>query len=489
MPIRGLWLVSHKQGHCDMVRFSRRYPTVEKQAKAFNRTSYVATPEDADLLKALQLELGLSDENKNFVEYRDSCSRISKTNVHTLSLTEGKLWPVLAIQTADFIYVCLPLVEQSVAPPPQLIRVNSISEAFALLSGITQFINSGQTNDGDISSKLAQLTFLLTQICPLGSPIDTNLLTLLDNTNSGSLTSQMYKPPAWRTSKQKGKAQIEVYITEKVKSTQYSKGGDSDMWQVNGTVSCKCNLEAITPNVMVGLNLPANGSPLQDILLHPCVTSVDSSMLISSSVSVMEDSAFNGPYKFPFIPPFDLFHLCYYTSQVPVPPILGFYQLVEDGQQLQLSVKLKLHESVKNGFDYCEAQIPFFNRGQIKHFEYKVSYGQLELSKEKSLLVWVIGQKFPKSLEISLTGSVTFSSEVHPNDPVDPICVGNTAYVKLYFRIPDYSLTGCYADQHSVQVFSSAKPKIVTSRELISSEYFIWNSKAPAPAVYRSLLA
>ncbi|CAJ0933440.1 unnamed protein product [Ranitomeya imitator] len=168
-----------------------------------------------------------------------------------------------------------------------------------------------------------------------------------------------------------------------------------------------------------------------DILVHPCVTSIDSSMLISSSVAVTDDSAFNGPYKFPFIPPFDLFQLCYYTSQVPVPPILGFYQLTEDGPQAQISIKLKLHESVKNGFDYCEAEIPFFNRGQIKHFDHRISHGQLESSKEKSLLVWVIGQKFPKSLEITLTGTVTFSSEKHPNDPVDPICVGNTAYVKI----------------------------------------------------------
>ncbi|XP_053553303.1 AP-5 complex subunit mu-1 [Bombina bombina] len=488
MPIRGLWLLSYKPGQSGMVRFSRRYPTVEKRAKTLNKASYVNIPEDSDLLKSLLHELGLTDDNKNFVEYRDSCSRICKTNVHTVSVTEGKLWPVLAIQKDDFIYVCLPLVEQPLKPTPPLISINSISEAFALLLGMISFMNSGQNSEADVVSKLGQLPLLLTQACPLGSPIDTILLALSDNPNTIPVSSQTYKCPAWRATRQKGKAQIEINITEKVKSTQYNKGDDSDMWLVNGTVSCKCNLEAITPNVIVSLNLPANGSPLQDILAHPCVTSVDSSMLISSSVAATEDSAFSGPYKFPFIPPLDLFHLCYYTSQIPVPPIMGAYQLVEDGQNLQLSVKLKLHESVKNGFDYCEAQIPFFNRGQIKHFEYKVSYGQLELSREKSLLIWVIGQKFPKSLDISLSGTVTFGSEIHPNDPVDPICVGNTAYVKLYFRIPEYSLTGCYADQHSVQVFSSAKPKTITSRELIASDYYIWNSKAPAPVVFRSLV-
>ncbi|KAE8587083.1 hypothetical protein XENTR_v10021857 [Xenopus tropicalis] len=359
MPVRGLWVLSHRQGHSAVMRFSRRYPTVEKRAKIYNKASYVAIPEDKDLLKALLLELGLTDENKNFVEYRDNCSRINKTNVYSLSVSERKLWPVLAVQKADFIYVCIPLVEQSLTPPPPLLTINSISEAFALVSGVMLFISVGQNSETEVSS----------------------------------------------------------------------------------------------------------------------------------SVALTDDSAFNGPYKFPFIPPSDTFQLCYYTSQVPVPPILGFYQMTEDGSQVHLSIKLKLHETVKNGFEYCDAKIPFFNRGQIKHLEYKVSHGQLELSREKSLLVWVIGQKFPKSLEISLNGTATFSSEAHPNDPADPICVGATGYVKLSFRIPDYSLTGCYADQQTMQVFSSAKPKIVTSRELISSDYYIWNSKAPAPVTSRSFYA
>lgn len=41
-----------------------------------------------------------------------------------------------------------------------------------------------------------------------------------------------------------------------------------------------------------------------------------------------------------------------------------------------------------------------------------------------------LGQKFPKSLEISLTGTVTFRS-MSKEQPVDPICTGSTAYVKV----------------------------------------------------------
>lgn len=47
-------------------------------------------------------------------------------------------------------------------------------------------------------------------------------------------------------------------------------------------------------------------------------------MLLSTSAEPLHDSVYNGPYKFPFIPPSDSFNLCYYTSQVTAPfqPVL-----------------------------------------------------------------------------------------------------------------------------------------------------------------------
>ncbi|XP_069494178.1 AP-5 complex subunit mu-1 [Ambystoma mexicanum] len=488
MAIRGLWILLSGGGEAGPGLYSRRFPTVEKRAKSFNGASYVKLPEDLNFMNALLVELGLTEPDKNFVEHRDSCSKINKTSVHTVPVGEGSIWPVISIQKGDLIYACLPLVEQSLKPQPALISIHGISEAFSLLSGLMAFMNSGQKNEAELAAKLQQLPLLIMHACPFGTPLDTNFNGLLENVSDSS-TNPIRKQPSWKTSKFKGKAEVKVCVTEKVKSMQYDTKDATDMWQVSGTVTCKCNLDATFPSVTVSLNLPANGSPLQDILVHPCVTSVDSAILTSSSVDGPDDSAFSGPYKFPFTPPLDQFSLCYYTSQVPVPPILGFYQLKEEDLQLKLTVNLKLHESVKNGFEYCEARIPFVNRGPISNLEYKLSFGQLDVSREKGLLVWLIGPKFPKSLEISLSGVVTFGpkSSVPHQQAADPICTGNTAYVKLNFRIPDYTLTGCYADQHSVQVFSSAKPKIVTSRELISSEYYIWNSKAPAPLVCRSM--
>lgn len=488
MALRAVWLIRHEPGAplCGSVRFSRRYPTVEKRAKIFNGVSYVPVPEDGPFLKALLFELRLLDNDKDFVESRDSCSHINKTSIYGLPIGGEELWPVVAFLRNGLIYASVPLVEQTLSPRPPLISISGISQGLQLLFGIQDFLYLSQKNDSELNTKLSQLPDLLLQACPFGTLLNANIQNLLDNSNFAPVT-QPQKQPAWKAGAYKGKPQVSISITEKVKSMQYDKQDIADTWQVVGAVTCKCDLEGIMPNVTISLSLPTNGSPLQDILVHPCVTSLDSAMLTSSSIDAVDDSAFSGPYKFPFTPPSESFNLCYYTSQVPVPPILGFYQMKEEEVQLKIAVNLKLHESVKNNFEFCEAHIPFYNRGPITHLEYKVSFGQLEVFREKGLLVWIIGQKFPKSMEISLSGTVTFGAKSHDKQPFDQICIGGTAYVKLHFRILDYTLTGCYADQHSVQVFGSGKPKISTHQKLISSDYYIWNSKAPAPVTYGSL--
>lgn len=490
MALRAVWLVRHEPGTPlgGTVRFSRRYPTVEKRAKIFNGVSYVPVPEDGPFLKALLFQLRLSGDDKDFVERRDSCSHTNKSPVYGLSVGSEELWPVIAFLRNDMIYASVPLVEQALSPRPSVVSVSGVSQSLELLFGIQDFLySSSQKSDTDLNTKLSQLPDLLLQACPLGTLLDTNFQNSLNGTNFSSVT-QPHKQPAWKVGAYKGKPQISISITEKVKCMQYGKQDAADTWQVVGTVTCKCDLEGIMPNVTISLNLPTNGSPLQDIIVHPCVTSLDSAILTASSIDTMDDSAFSGPYKFPFSPPLESFSLCHYTSPVPVPPILGSYHMKEEEVQLKITVNLKLHESVKNNFEICEAHIPFYNRGPITHLEYKVSFGQLEVYREKSLLVWIIGQKFPKSMEISLSGTVTFGAKGHNKQPFDHICIGNTAYIKLHFRISDYTLTGCYADQHSVQVFASGKPKISAYRKLISSDYYIWNSEAPAPVTYASLL-
>ncbi|KAJ7345400.1 hypothetical protein JRQ81_001350 [Phrynocephalus forsythii] len=475
MALRGLWLISHEPGGQSTLLFSRRYPTVEKRARNFNGLSYVPVPEDGPFVKALLFELRLTDGDQQFVERRDGCSRINKSSAYALQVEGGEdLWPVVAFHKSGLIYAALPLVEQAVTPHPPLFSISGVSQALGLLAGLLAFMSAGPKSEAERGAKVGQLPSVLMQACPLGTPLDTNLNSSPWDNIPLAPASHGQKPPAWRTCTYKGKPQVNVCITEKVKSVQYDKRDVVDMWQVYGTATCK--------GIPTYQSSKGTGFLWEWTFWYTRASPpLDSAILTSSSVDTTDDSSFSGPYKFPLIPPPDLFSLCFYTSQVPVPPILGFYQLKEEETQWKFSLHLKLHESVKNTFEYCEARVPFFNQGPITHLEYKVSHGQLEVSKEKSLLVWIIGQKFPKSLEIFLTGSVAFGPGSQEGQPRDPLCAGTTAYVKLYFKILDFTLTGCYTDQHSIQVFNSGKPKISTAREVLSSNYYIWNSKAPAP--------
>ncbi|XP_008281517.1 AP-5 complex subunit mu-1 [Stegastes partitus] len=483
MTIRALWIISQEKGENVSIRFSRRFSTVEHRAKSLAGSSYVAVPEESTVLQLLLTELGLSDPDKAYVALRDDCLHRPRSPALELRVDgpgKGILWPMLAISQGPLILACLPLVDVPPEPRPPLASLLSVSQGLTLLAGLQTFLlGSGSKPDGEgLVSRLAMLPSVLLQVCPLGTPLDVPLLgPPATPTLPASAGNQ--KQPAWKTGLHRGRAVVNVALTETVRSMQYGNRSRQDLWDVFGTVTCKCEVEGVLPNVMVTLSLPPNGSPLQDILVHPCVTSLDSSILTASSVDNCDGSAFSGPYKFPFSPPLEPFRLCSYTSQVPVPPILGSYQLREEENQVHVSVTLKLHESVKNSFEYCEAHLPFFNRDQMGVAEVKVSYGQLDVSKEKNLLVWVLGQKFPKSLEVTMEGKISFSGPT--KGPADPLCTGLTAYIKLYFKVPDMTLSGCCVDQHSVQVYSSAKPRIATSRELTSKDYFIWNSTGTAP--------
>ncbi|XP_077477217.1 AP-5 complex subunit mu-1 [Stigmatopora argus] len=488
MSFRALWIITHDKGENASVRFSRRFATVEHRAKKFGGSLYVAVPEDSSVLKLLLTELGLSDPHKPFVLLRDDCRRCPKTPTYELRVGPGQetLWPVVVITQGPVILACLGLVEVPLEPRPPMAKLMCVSQGITFLLGLQNFLlgPGGKFDNEVIASRLAMLPPVLLEVLPFGTPLDVPSVKA-PATSSVVAPAGSQKHPVWKTGFHRGRAVVNIALTETVRSMQYGDPSKQDTWDVYGTVMCKCEVEGVLPDVTVTLTLPPNGSPLQDILVHHCVTSLDSSILTACSVDNSDGSSFSGPYKFPFSPPLEPFRLCGYTSQVPVPPILGSYQLKEEEKILLLSANLKLHESVKNSFEYCEAHLSFFNRSQMGFMDVKVSSGHVDVFKEKNLLVWVLGPKFPKSREVTMEGRINFSGPAA--GPTDPICTELTAYMKLYFKVPDITLSGCCVDQNSVQVYSSAKPKIITSRALKSKDYYIWNSTSPAPICQMSL--
>lgn len=216
----------------------RRYPTVETRAEAFNGSTHVAIPSDNDFLKALLFELRLTDD-QSFVEHRDTCTRIDHSSVRSVRVEGGDLWPVVAFQKSGLIYVCLPLVEETLEPRPPLLTISGLSQGLALLFGILDYISPSRKNEAEMSAKIGQLRNLLIQACPLGTPLNTNISSLNSSFDDIQVIPTDEKQPVWRSNTYKGKPQVNVSITEKVKCMQYDKRDVVDMWQVYGVVNCK----------------------------------------------------------------------------------------------------------------------------------------------------------------------------------------------------------------------------------------------------------
>lgn len=216
----------------------RRYPTVEARAEAFNGSTHVAVPSDSDFLKAMLFELRLTDD-QSFVEHRDTCTRIDHSSVRSVRVEGGDLWPVVAFQKSGLIYACLPLVEEALEPQPSLLTIPGLSQGLALLFGILDYISPSRKNEAELSAKAGQLRTLIIQACPLGTPLNTNISSLSSSFDDIQVVPTDVKQPAWRSNTYKGKPQVNVCITEKVKCMQYDKRDVVDMWQVYGAVNCK----------------------------------------------------------------------------------------------------------------------------------------------------------------------------------------------------------------------------------------------------------
>lgn len=196
--------------------------------------------------------------------------------------------------------------------------------------------------------------------------------------------------------------------------------------------------------------------------------------------------------KVRFRPPTESFPLCHYSAKTPHGlPVQGIYQMQGDANSVQISVQLRLSNKVKNSFDYCEVHLPFFHRGPVVRLDSAgPSAGNILLSPDKRRLVWDVGQKFPsKSLEVSLSATIFFGEKrqhqatadgQQPTLVEDPFCTGINSYAQVYFKIQDFTLSGCAIDPRSLVVYPGGKFKLNISYEFLSADYKIWNTNGDA---------
>lgn len=487
MSFRGIWIIAKDNKEEGHLLFSRKYTTVERRHKLIHGgTPEGGLPEDSKFVKSLFSKLEIGRTTDEFVEEYDGCRASKGEPVFALNVNGEEIWPVVVIQKVNLVLACLALLENKRFDcKTTVVEIPAISIGYALLHNIVEFLEISAANNVQVSSQFEELDQILKILMPFGTPTDTNL-----NTVKNFMTGKdigwipKYKLSAWRPVLHKGKNQLQVNIEEKVNAVIYNHVENTvyrDTCQSYGTVSCKAEIEGVPE---ISLNLVSK--PNVRMVFHPCLQSNDMETGRSSSLGNSPPEFYKSVEQGPvsrtvrFTPPLDQFPLCHFSCDSQL-PVTGVYYMRANRPQpdsTQVLLKLQLSEGIKNSFEYFEVHIPFFYRGPIIKMDFVTDSGALLVSPEKRRLVWSVGQKFPKSLRTSLGTTVTFADPT-PGERThfeeDPFCKGQSSYVQLYFKLTNSSLSGSDVDHKSVYINPRSNTKINIAKELVASDYKIWN--------------
>ncbi|CAH1793186.1 unnamed protein product [Owenia fusiformis] len=478
MSLRSVWIVSLPGRTIGKVLFSKYFGTVERRAKIFDGEFYTSIPDHNAFYEALTSELGVTLNPLNKGSTRDSCGNIGQKPVFELTLKNNKkLWPLLVVEQYGVLFCCLPLVEDGCGSKPPLVKITGLSVGFSLLLGMADCIGPLNQPLAETSVKLAELHGYLHQAAPFGTPTMISPHVVKGTLLSRSTTSQSgQKHPAWKPVSHRGKSQLYLAITEQIRAVQYDRQDTPDAYTLTGSAVCKAELDGLIQDVSVNLQQRKDGVPLDHLVVHPFVS-------ISDSQSIYSTDSPPSSRRLRFTPPLEMFTLCHYTvTSLPHLPIKGFYQMkLKDKDSVELLIQLKLMDNIKASFEYCELQIPFFNRGPMVHCDSTPSCGTTLMSPDKTILVWNIGHKFPsKSNEASLKASVKFGQPNVQAIKEETFCTGQNSYAQIYFKLVDYTGSGVQIDPKSVQVSPQTKHKLTIVQELVAADYKIWNSHGDA---------
>lgn len=498
MSLRGIWLFMFADKDAQSVLFSRRFPTVERRAVLHQKgTSLTEIPSDVDLSYAVSNELGLRHRlgvaPDEFDKDVDSCSKPEHKPVIEVKVKAGSLWPVVVIEKFGLVFTCIPLVESDLSDGnPPLVKLPGVTLGYSFLHSMVEFVG-GWTSKEQLQAKANELHKFVCVAAPFGTPIDTNFTTIQALINNKDINiPQKGKQPAWKPVLHKGKQQLTLNVREEIRAAQHVKKEVQNECQHFGIISCKADMEGI-PEITASIT----SSWLDFLVVHPCVLEGDThvqppmfqpSQMLKGSELVAR--------KLRFRPLTESFPLCHYSAKTPHGlPIQGIYQMQGDANSVQVSVQLKLSNKVKNLFEYCELHLPFFHRGPVVQVDSAgPSTGAILLSADKRQLVWDIGQKFPsKTLEVSLNATIHFGerkqqtgdqSQQDAGFVEDFFCTGINSYAQVFFKIQDFTLSGCAIDPKSIVVYPAGKFKLNLTYEFSTLDYKIWNTNGDAVFAY-----
>ncbi|KAJ6226762.1 ap-5 complex subunit mu-1 [Anaeramoeba flamelloides] len=285
--------------------------------------------------------------------------------------------------------------------------------------------------------------------------------------------SQQTIIPAWKPILYKGKPSIQLNIDEIFYANQYDRQSDgiNDIWEVQGRVSCKCNLES---NPTVVLSFTDEGiDQCQDLVVAQRIRLTKENSLICLLPN-------NKRTKI----------LKYKVQQPEQVPIRGYFQMIEiSPTQIDLLIQLKFMDHIPNSLKFCNLQLRFRNR-DIKKIDLNPSSGNITKSKENDSINWNIlsgssSKKTVKNLEVQLPGSIFFSKE-HPNKD-RPNEEKISCYAKLKWEISNWSISKMSIKPKVLLLYGEKKKAEITAsviHKAISGEYLIWNSLGDVDHVF-----
>ncbi|KAN0047989.1 hypothetical protein ACTA71_002380 [Dictyostelium dimigraforme] len=449
-------------------------------------------------------------------------------NTHVISLNQERLWPFIYIKKKNLYFITIPVIEEFLVSnrKPPLIDLPPITAALNFLEETSVYM-IGFLNK---PPPYPELQVFLTNIIPFGQPIDTNFNNVKAMIRQGfpSVETFQQKRPAWKPFLHKGKQQLDFIISETIQCILYDNPSIPDVSKVSGSLFCKADLEGM-PEVSFYLQ-PTIAAPGMGGIIgqnEPIITN----LAIDSTVQTTSDININNKISF-FNPPLDHFKLLSYSVQgIKAVPLRGFYQMKETSpNSIKVLIQLKLNSEMNNSFEYCLLKIPFKNRSNIIHVNASPTTGSIFIDHSLKSIIWNIGQKFTgRNLEVALPMEIVFSSvstnlipQPPPQPPTlivssssgnqnitafpkhdqsfpiidsspsdqddyspDPFCTGSNSYVRIYFKIQNCTLSGLNIDPKKVVIYPTNKFKLNIEREVLSSEYIIWNSLGSSKYSYQ----
>lgn len=273
-----------------------------------------------------------------------------------------------------------------------LLNISGIPVVLSLLEGIAELLGPNTEVFSQSHPKMSELYQYLCMVAPFGTLLDNSVVNtkflMANGYPQGPMPRQ--KVPAWRPVTYKGASRLILSIKEEINTMQYDNSGIPDVGEVFGSVICKAEIEG-SPDVQVTLTVPPNCPPLDNLVVHSCVTSADTNPIMMQGPTISAVAPVLNR-KVRFSPPLEQFTLCNYTlSDLSFLPIRGFYQMKGD-KVFKLLLQLKLDQSVKNNFEKCEVHLPFYHRGPIEKVDnISPSSVLLSLSPNRYKIIWNIG--------------------------------------------------------------------------------------------------